>query len=325
MFRPTPKFKDRLKDMLHMHRGERLGMLLLSALCIAAMAWVTWEQWIRPRFVQDPSTLTVVWAAMADTSEQAYSSTGSPVQRDLSGIRPFNFDPNTITAAQWTELGLSDRQAASLLRYVERGGKFRSKADLAKMRVVAPELFALWEPFVQLPEHVERGNYADRGDKQWGNKPWANKDSAWKNYAPREPRPPRELVELNTADTVALTALPGIGPAFARSITRYRDRLGGFTSMDQLSEVYILKDKPDAVERIRGLLVLDPALAKHIAINTCTVEELAPHPYAGWKLAKALVAYRTLHGPYLDGESLKNCVLVSDSTMRRLAPYLDFR
>ena len=320
MFRPNPRFKDRLKDMLHMHRGERRGLLLLASLCLAAMAWVTWEQWLRPRFVQDPSTLQVAWAALADSSEQSLGHSEFPAHRDVGGIRPFNFDPNSTTAAQWIELGLSERQAASILRYVERGGKFRSKADLAKMRVVSPELIELWRPFVQLPDQVERTTYADRGGT-----PWSHTDSSWKKYPPREPRPPREPVELNTADTLALTALPGIGPAFARGITKYRERLGGFTSLDQLNEVYVLKDKPDAVARIRELVVLDPSLANHIAINTCTVEELASHPYAGWKLAKALVAYRTLHGPYLDAESLKGCVLVSDSTMRRLAPCLDFR
>ncbi|MBP9161122.1 MAG: helix-hairpin-helix domain-containing protein, partial [Flavobacteriales bacterium] len=114
-------------------------------------------------------------------------------------------------------------------------------------------------------------------------------------------------------------------PAFARGITKYRDRLGGFTSMDQLAEVWVLKDKPDAVERIRELVVLDPALARHISINSCTADDLGAHPYVGWKLAKAIVAYRTLHGPYLDAESLKGCVLVTDSTVQRIGPYLDFR
>ena len=44
----------------------------------------------------------------------------------------------------------------------------------------------------------------------------------------------------------ALVAVRGIGPAFARSIVKFRDRLGGFHSLDQLSEVYILRDKPKA-------------------------------------------------------------------------------
>ncbi|HJB44538.1 MAG TPA: helix-hairpin-helix domain-containing protein, partial [Candidatus Coprenecus merdipullorum] len=43
-----------------------------------------------------------------------------------------------------------------------------------------------------------------------------------------------DLVELNSADSAALDALPGIGPYYARQILAYRKRLGFYADISQL-------------------------------------------------------------------------------------------
>jgi competence protein ComEA len=48
---------------------------------------------------------------------------------------------------------------------------------------------------------------------------------------------PAGPVDLNRADAAALDALPGIGPATAAAIIEHRERIGGFTSVDQLLDV----------------------------------------------------------------------------------------
>ena len=62
-------------------------------------------------------------------------------------------------------------------------------------------------------------------------------DSNWYDNRPTPARQPLS-VELNSADSVTLQLLHGIGPAYARRIVNYRDRLGGFVSTTQLLEVY---------------------------------------------------------------------------------------
>lgn len=44
-------------------------------------------------------------------------------------------------------------------------------------------------------------------------------------------------LDLNTATEAQLDELPGIGPATAAAIVQHRDRIGGFTSVDQLLDV----------------------------------------------------------------------------------------
>ena len=49
--------------------------------------------------------------------------------------------------------------------------------------------------------------------------------------------PVASLVNINTADQVALESLPGIGPVTAQSILAWRTEHGAFTSVDQLLDV----------------------------------------------------------------------------------------
>jgi competence protein ComEA len=48
---------------------------------------------------------------------------------------------------------------------------------------------------------------------------------------------PSGPVNLNTADTAALDSLPGVGPATAAAIIEHREKVGGFTTVDQLLDV----------------------------------------------------------------------------------------
>lgn len=300
------------KDGLDLHRTERRGFTLLAVACLLAAAWVTWEEWLRP---EDPATLRQAHAAVAawpaDTARRMALRPGKEAAAPVAQL--FAFDPNGLPLEQWVALGLSERQAAAIHAYERAGGRFRNKRDVARMRVVDPELFAQWAPYIQLP------------DSSAPRKPWpeqvAERGPGNENW-PTRAAGTQWIVELNSADSAALVAVPGIGPAFARALLKYRDKLGGYRSLDQLAEVYVLRDKPDAVARIRERLVVDPLLLRRIPVNTASVEQLARHPYGNWQVARALVAYRGQHGPFRDVAAIKGCALVSDSVFLKLAPYL---
>lgn len=302
--------KEDLKDLFAMHRGERRAFAILTGLCLIGAAWVTWEQWIRPVTLNNADELEVEWASFVEGQ-------GEVRAKVVDDIELFQFDPNGLPVELWLRLGLTEKQAEALHRYEAKGGKFRTKRDLARMRTVRPELFELWEPYILLPDSLpsrERTPYA--------RKAWPRDTARWERKEYRETSARRAMVELNTADSAALVAVNGIGPAFARSILRYRERLGGFHSIGQLAEVPILRDKPDAVAQLKEKLVVDELMVRRINLNNCTVEELAKHPYMDWKVAKALIAYRGHHGPFHKVEDITGCVLVTDSIRDRIVPYL---
>jgi competence protein ComEA len=62
------------------------------------------------------------------------------------------------------------------------------------------------------------------------------------------------LVSLSTATVADLDTLPGIGPALAQRIVDWREASGGFTSVEQLSEVSGIGDS--VMAKIRSLVTL---------------------------------------------------------------------
>jgi competence protein ComEA len=308
-------WKEQVKDLLSLHAGERRGSVLLMLIMVLLMGWVVFEQWVRQPAEADLAAIEremEAWLAEIRAKEVEVA-----VQAD-----PFPFDPNILEREGWLALGLSERQVDGLERYTAKGGRFRVKSDLARMYTISPEAYQRLEPFIQLPDSLPRRERQAPQREQ--KKEWPERGAVIagtsNTYPERTPRIAK--VEVNTADSADLVALPGIGPAFARGILKYRESLGGYHGMHQLAEVYVLKDKPDALERMEQLLDVDPSMVRRIPINTCTVEELAAHPYIRWQLAKPLFAYRQQHGPFATVEDIRGCHLIDEEVFRKLAPYL---
>lgn len=102
-----------------------------------------------------------------------------------------------------------------------------------------------------------------------------------------------QKVELNSADSALLEALPMIGAKLAMRIIKYRDRLGGFYAVEQLKEVYGLRDSCFLV--IQNRVYVDSANRHFLRINQCTLEEMGRHPYFGFRNAKLILNYRKEH------------------------------
>ena len=142
---------------------------------------------------------------------------------------------------------------------------------------------------------------------------------------PRKPyaaRPSYKIpvLDINTADSLALESLPGIGPALAGRIVRFRERLGGFYSVSQVGETFGLPDS--TFKKIQPYLRMGNVSLKKLDINQMDEKSLAQHPYIRYKLARLIVRYRSIHGPFSRADGLLNIPLVDDSIYRKLEPYI---
>lgn len=129
-------------------------------------------------------------------------------------------------------------------------------------------------------------------------------------------------VELNGADSTTLQLLHGIGPAYARRIVRYRERLGGFVSTDQLLEVYGFT--PELLDHIRPHLTLDTGNLRKINVNTLALKQLIKHPYMDYYFARDLVNLRSRGVTFSSPDDLRAVPSCSDTLLMRLLPYLEF-
>ena len=211
------------------------------------------------------------------------------------------FDPNSLNEAGFMKIGLSQKQAASLIRFRDKIGGFKKLEDVQKVRVVRPALFNKWKPYIQLAK--------------------IDKSKSEKTYTSNFVKPQKVILDLNKADTSALNELPLIGSGRARAIVSYRERLGGFVSIEQLHEV---KAIPDSVyEIISTRLIVTGGPARKLDINHLPADSLR-HPYLSKQLARLIVNFREQHGLFKTSSDLQNLPLVSDEILRKLAPYLTF-
>lgn len=213
----------------------------------------------------------------------------------------FHFNPNTISYDSLTLLGIYPNICQRIIKYREAGGVFSQPKDLMKIYGFNEKLYHKLESYIHI-NPIEINNTSTSTKKE-------NKKSVI-------------ILNLNTADSTQLMSLYGIGSKLSNRIIQYRNKLGGFYSIDQLKEVYGLKE--ELILKIQDQITVDRSYSK-ININQATAAELKNHPYIKtWNQANAIVNYREKHGNYSTVNDLLKTDLVDADLCRKIAPYLVF-
>ena len=220
----------------------------------------------------------------------------------------FYFDPNTIEKRGWEKLGLREKTIQTIMNYLAKGGKFRKPEDLKKVYGLRENEFERLEPYIKIEAAAESKKIESFALTNNELQPVKTISS---RYA---------IIDINTADTSAYISLPGIGSKLAVRIVNFRDKLGGFYSVDQVKETFGLPDS--TFQKIKQYLKIDNASVKKININTATVDELKAHPYIKYSLANPIVAYRNEHGLFSKIEDLKKVMVVTEELFIKISPYL---
>lgn len=219
----------------------------------------------------------------------------------------FFFDPNTATVNDWIRLGIKQRTAETIQKYISKGGKFYKPDDLKKIWGLSKTNVKRLLPYVNIKS-------PDKGFQKFEKREYSENVHS---YAPRI----IQKVDINLADTTAYIALPGIGSKLSQRIISFRDKLGGFYSIEQVGETFLLPDS--TFQKIKpNLIISNNYPVEKININTASINDMKAHPYIRYNIANAIFQYRQQHGNFESIEQIKRILIVTEEMYLKLLPYL---
>ncbi|HEY6083096.1 MAG TPA: helix-hairpin-helix domain-containing protein [Chitinophagaceae bacterium] len=306
------------KSYLSFSKRERQGIIVLLIL----IAGVLTAPYLFPSLPETEATdLSAFQQAVKQLGQQApgVRPGNNKRERSATGIKApaaahlFYFDPNHLSPRGWAELGVEEKTILTIQHYLAKGGHFYTKEALQKIYGLHPEEYERLAPYIRI-EPTGQKTFREKRE------PEADENNAASNAAPLNHITRNINIEINSADTAGFILLRGIGSRLAGRIVKFRDKLGGFATVDQIGEVYGL---PDSVfSGIKSHLTVNDSLLRRININTADVKILQQHPYISYNLANSIVQYRRQHGVFGGVEDIKSLALVDEEIYRKIAPYL---
>ena len=278
------------KDYFQFNKKERNGILLLSFILLLTIIYYNIMYLFIDKHQTDFSEFDNLIPKTKDIIEKE--------QKDSL----FIFNPNTLDDKGWSMLGLSEKQIAIFRNYQSSGIIFYSTKDLSKCYAISDEFINKITEHIIFPQKKEK------------NEKVKIKKSAEKSAEKLQ------IIDLNSADSILLISINGVGPFYSKQILEYRKKLGGFISYTQFSEIWGL-EKLD-INHFKKQTEIDTTLIKKININSATFDQLYSHPYINYKQSKAIINYRLQHGQFIDIKDIQKIVLIDSNLFRKIAPYL---
>jgi competence ComEA-like helix-hairpin-helix protein len=206
----------------------------------------------------------------------------------------FKFDPNKCSEEDFRRLGFSDKQAEVIQKYRATGVVFRSKEDFFKIRIISEKQKQALSSWIEIPESVT-------------------------SLIPAKETKEPLLIEINTADSLRLEQLSGIGKVLSKRIIKYRDMLGGFYAIDQLKEVYGLTES--TFVQIEKNIRIDKSGIRKIDFSFGDINDLARHPYIKRNLAGKIIKFRSRYGNISNPAILRDSLILTNEEYNKIKPY----
>jgi competence ComEA-like helix-hairpin-helix protein len=307
------------KHDFNLPRRARLGaIVLLIVLLIAVVIWRVIPSFMQPKTDKEEAALQQAWSkfekerpeksSYPKQQQHYYSDKEDNGQGSNANAVLFPFNPNTASEEELLKMGLPKYTVRTILKYrAGRPNTFKKKEDLQRLYTLRKEDYKRIAPYINIPESNSTESYANKYERY-------SKNDHFKDR--QEPK----IIELNAATADELMSLKGIGPGYSKRIINYRDALGGFLRVDQLTEVYGF---PDSVyQQLKEKFIVDVTLVKHINVNIADEEALAKVPYIGRRMALNIIKLRNGLKEFKEIEQLRQVPLINEEKYRKIAPYL---
>lgn len=306
-----------VKEFFTWSKGERRALIILSFLLLFLIIGDVFFHRINPIENNSihPDTLILYQKLLEQMEEEIplvlhvqKKGIEKKVKEESEELKVHSFfDPNELDQKGWENLGFSPKQSASLLKYKASIQSFKTKKDLANSYVVSESKFNELERFIRIVEN-ENNTELKNVSKDYSNKPI------------EVHKVENLFLDINSADSISLLKLNGIGPFYAGKIIQYRKELGSYIAKEQLLEIWNFDSLK--LQTIGQNIYLDTSYIIKLSINSDSSSVLKKHPYINWNIANAIVNYRIQHGYFKEKEELKKIVLINDSVYSKLYPYI---
>lgn len=242
-------------------------------------------------------------------------------------LETFSFDPNEADSTQLLRLGLAPFQVRSIYRFRAKGGVFSTPDDFRRVYRLTNGQWERLAPYivigrkyrlVSVPPRSYTKSSSVYGNISKRDSAGIVRDSIRRTF--QQKINGDETVDVNTADSAMLCRIPGIGKYYASRIVRYRNRLGGFVSAEQLLEI---EDFP--ADALAWITVSSAPAIQKLDVNHLSERKMMKHPYMGYYRASEIAAYRRIHGRLDNIQALYGLQHFSESDIQRLAPYIEFK
>jgi DNA uptake protein ComE-like DNA-binding protein len=231
---------------------------------------------------------------------------------NLENRRPkiFPFNPNYITDYKGAQLGMSLIEIEKLLAFRKTGEFINSKKEFQKVTSISDSLLHSISPYFKFPDWVVKRNQSIkrslRGTKQSFNKKSKHKIAS---------------TDINKATGKDFQTINGIGEKLSERIIKYRSKLQGFSTPNQLSEVWGLSAEVSVKVLLIFKLVKLPNIQKS-NVNTVSFKELLKNPYVDYELCKKIFNYKDEVAELQDVSELKNIIGFPLDLYDRIVLYL---
>ncbi len=299
------KIKSSLFNFFHFNKQERNGVFVLCIIIAVLFGVRLLMPFVLNRNDQVQLINISIPSIVSGEKESVKKESVTSSNQVSSATDRFVFNPNTITEEDAIKLGLSKKLSSTLINFRNKGGKFYKPEDFKKLYGVTAQLYNELEQYMLIPGHKKEL----RTDTVFPKRNFEKKLFT------------RTLLEINTADSMSIVFLKGIGPGFTKRIIKYRNLLGGFHSLDQLKEIYGMTDS--LFTTLSSQILVNQSVITKIPINQVDFNTLKKHPYFNFQAAQAIINFRNKHGK-LSESDIKTLGVFNEEKLKLILPYLSY-
>ncbi|MFI3283039.1 MAG: helix-hairpin-helix domain-containing protein [Rikenellaceae bacterium] len=229
------------------------------------------------------------------------------IEPESDSIHLFEFDPNVATLKDLRSLGLSKREALSIIRYRSAGKVFRIKEDIAGCYNISDSLYYAIEPYIVIGEE----------------------------YRYKASSTPKSDVEINTLESRATTPLSkflidtvsaeylhstGVLSLRQAEVLVEWHRRSRIESMDELRECYTVSNS--AASQLEQYVIFPTREQKEpkglVDINKADSAELRSVYGIGEKSVVAIIEYRKNLGGFYSCDQISELEVVTESNFEKI-------